>query len=114
MNETSAGPTPNGTPSVVSLEAHATRRRRSLAAAWKTLKFIVTFALKVTAGVLRPGAGTLARWTTASEPSSAPSAWPLAPVTQIRPFTAALPVDVSGTYKVRGYHLERLGACAKG
>ena len=46
---------------MVSLDAHTTRRSPSLAAAWKTLKFIVMLALKVTAGVLRPGAGMFAR-----------------------------------------------------
>ena len=43
------------------LDAHTTRRSPSLAAARKTLKFIVTLALNVTAGVPRPGAGMLAR-----------------------------------------------------
>ena len=65
-----SGPPPNGRPSVVSLDAHTTRRRPSAAAAWNTLKFIAMFALNVTAGVAMPGAGMLARWTTASAPRS--------------------------------------------
>ena len=69
-------PSPNGRPSVVSLDAHTTLVRPSAAAAWNTLKFIVTLALNVTAGVDRPGAGMFARCTTASVPRSASVAWP--------------------------------------
>jgi hypothetical protein len=63
---------------VVSLDAHTTRSSLRAAAAWKTLKFMVMLLLNVTAGVLRPGAGMLARWTTASAPAwlSASTAWP--------------------------------------
>jgi hypothetical protein len=71
-----SGPPPNGRPSVVSLDAHTTRLRPSAAAAWNTLKFIVMFALNVTAGVAMPGAGMLARCTTASAPRSASVASP--------------------------------------
>src|ERR1700677_5306080 len=60
------GGTSNGRPSVVSLDAHTTRLSLRAAAAWKTLKFIVMWEWNVTAGVVRPGAGMLARWTTAS------------------------------------------------
>ena len=70
------GPPPNGRPSVVSLEAHTTDVRRRAAAAWKTLKFIVTLSLNVTAGVARPGAGMFARCTTASAPRSTSVACP--------------------------------------
>ena len=61
---------------MVSLDAHTTAPRPSAAAAWNTLKFIVMFALNVTAGVARPGAGMLARWTTASVPRSTSVASP--------------------------------------
>ena len=71
-----SGPPPNGSPSVVSLDAHTTVWRPSAAAAWNTLKFMETFALNVTAGVARPGAGMLARCTAASAPRSTSVAWP--------------------------------------
>jgi hypothetical protein len=63
---------------VVSLEAHTTRLSLTAAAAEKTLKFMAMLALKVTAGVLSPGAGMLARWTTAPVPASlrTSTAWP--------------------------------------
>ena len=61
---------------MVSLDAHTTRDTPSVAAAWNTLKFIVMFALKVTAGVISPGAGMLARCTMADAPLSASTAWP--------------------------------------
>ena len=68
----------NGRPSVVSLDAHTTRLSFRLAAAWKTLKFMVMLRLNVTAGVFKAGAGMLARCTTASAPGSlsASTAWP--------------------------------------
>src|SRR5580704_12238113 len=53
------GGTSNGSPSVVSLDAHTTRLRPRFAAAWKTLKFMVMLVLNVTAGVDMPGAGML-------------------------------------------------------
>src|SRR5580704_16790707 len=70
------GGTSNGSPSVVSLDAHTTRESPSVTAAWNTLKFIVMFALNVTAGVASPGAGMLARCTTADAPLSASVASP--------------------------------------
>lgn len=76
MNATSFAPTPNGTPRVVSLDAQTTRLNPSFAAAGKTLKFIARLALNVTAAVQTPGAGMLARWTTAPAPSSAWNACP--------------------------------------
>jgi hypothetical protein len=61
---------------VVSLDAQTTRLSLRLATAWKTLKFMVMFALNVTAAVAMPGAGMLARCTTASAPASASTACP--------------------------------------
>src|SRR6185295_10576902 len=70
------GGTSNGRPSVVSLEAQTTRSSPRWAAAWKTLKFIAVLRLNVSAGVNISGAGMLARWITASVPSSVSTAWP--------------------------------------
>ncbi len=61
---------------MVSLDAHTTRSSLASAAAWNTLKFIVMFVLKVTAGVWIPGAGMLARCTTASTSRSTSVTWP--------------------------------------
>jgi hypothetical protein len=59
---------------VVSLDAHTTLDTPSAASARNTLKFIVIFALNVTAGVASPGAGMLARFTMADAPLSASTA----------------------------------------
>src|SRR5262245_26319410 len=66
----------NGRPSVVSLEDQTTRPRPRACAARKTLAFMVELRLNVTAGGYMPGAGMLARCTTASAPCSTSTAWP--------------------------------------
>src|ERR671931_720479 len=80
----------NGSPSVVSLDAHTTRPRPSCAAAANTVCVLVMFVRNTRSGVACTGEGIAARWTTASIPGrrspplSASSAWPYSVRSAIR------------------------------